>query len=524
MPAGDTTVLTGGVVRTLDRARPLAAVLVLAGERIATVLDDPADAPTHARRIDLEGACVVPGLVDAHVHFPSWALARREPRLFGCRSLEEALERVRTAAAGVPRGGWLRGRGWRDELWSEKPTRQALDAVAPGVRIALRAHDGHSLWTSSAALAAAGGDLRQPGGVVETDDAGEATGILREQSAWHFYDTYAAAGRAETLDAMRAALPAAAAAGVTGVHDKDGARGAPELFAALRDAGELTLRVWQSVPAERLAGGELAPQLDDPMLRIGYVKAFMDGTLGSRTARLLDGSGVEITSSARLAELIRLAERGGFALAVHAIGDRANRDALDAFAAAATPGARHRIEHAQCIAPEDVPRFAALGVAASVQYTHATSDRDLAERIWADRLDHAYPFRSLLTAGARLAGGSDAPVEELDPLAGLRAAVLRTDSERPPWRPEEAIPATAALESFTVTPAWLSFDEHRRGRLRAGFDADLVVLDRDPLAGGTGSIADARVVATMVAGAWTHAPAWTAAGRAALRPPAPDRT
>jgi len=344
--------------------------------------------------------------------------------------------------------------------------------------------------------------------VVEIDAAGEPTGVLREESAWRLYDTHAAAGRPETLDAMRAALPAAAAAGVTGVHDKDGARGAPELFAALRDAGELTLRVWQSLPAERLADREIAPHLEDPWLRVGYVKAFMDGTLGSRTARLLDGSGVEITSRARLEELIRQAQRAGFALAVHAIGDGANRDALDAFAAAATPGARHRIEHAQCVAPEDVARFAALGVAASVQYSHATSDRDVVERIWADRVDHAYPFRSLWAAGARLAGGSDAPVEELDPLAGLRAAVLRTDSERAPWRPEQAIPAAAALESFTVAPAWLSFDEHRRGRLRAGFDADLVVLDRDPLADPPASVAGARLLATMTAGRWIHSPGW----------------
>jgi predicted amidohydrolase YtcJ len=506
--AADRSVLAGGSVRTLDLERPLGAALVLEGDRIAAVLDDAADAPAGARTIDLAGACVLPGLVDAHVHFPSWALARRELRLFECRSLAEALARVTEAAGAVPRGGWLRGRGWRDEFWSEKPTRQALDAAAPGVRIALRAHDGHSLWLSSAALHAAEGDLAVPGGVVETDDAGDPTGVLREESAWRFYDTHAAASSAETLDAMRAALPAAAAAGVTGVHDKDGGRGAAELFAALRDAGELTLRVWQSLPAEWLTRGDLVHQVDDPMLRVGYVKAFMDGTLGSRTARLLDGSGVQIASSARLAELIRQAERAGFALAVHAIGDQANRDALDAFAAAATPGGRHRIEHAQCVAPDDVGRFAALGVAASVQYTHATSDRDMAERIWADRLDHAYPYRSLWAAGARLAGGSDAPVEELDPLAGLRAAVLRTDSERPPWRPEQAIPAAAALESFTVTPAWLSFDEDRRGRLRAGFDADLVVLDRDPLADPPASVVDAQLVATMVAGRWVHDPGW----------------
>jgi predicted amidohydrolase YtcJ len=504
--AAETSVLLGASARTLDPERALASALVVAGGKIAAVLDDPHDAPAGARRIDLSGGCVLPGFVDAHVHFPSWALGRRELRLFDCRSLAEAVARVQEAASSVRPGGWLRGRGWRDELWSEKPARQALDAVAPGVRVALRAHDGHSLWLSSAALAEAGGDLAVPGGVVETDTVGEPTGILREESAWRFYDAHAAASLAETLEAMRAALPQAAAAGVTGVHDKDGGRGAPELFAALRDAGKLTLRVWQSLPAERLIDGDIRPELHDPLLRIGYVKAFMDGTLGSRTARLLDGSGVEITSSEALAELIRQAERAGFSLAVHAIGDQANRDALDAFAMAATPGARHRIEHAQCVAPEDVARFAHLGITASVQYTHATSDRDLAERIWADRVEHAYPFRSLWASGARLAGGSDAPVEELDPLAGLRAAVLRTDSERPPWRPEQAIPADAALRSFTVEPAWLSFDEQRRGRLRAGFDADLVVLDRDPLAHPPQSVADARVVATMVGGEWVHGP------------------
>src|SRR4051794_6638231 len=160
----DSSVLVGGTVRTLDPERPRGAAVVLAGARIAAVLDDPADAPAGARRVDLDGACVAPGLVDAHVHFPSWALARHELRLFDCRSLAEALERVRAAAGGVPRGGWLRGRGWRDELWSEKPTRQALDAVAPGVRIALRAHDGHSLWVSSAGPPAAGGGPPLPGG------------------------------------------------------------------------------------------------------------------------------------------------------------------------------------------------------------------------------------------------------------------------------------------------------------------------------------------------------------------------
>jgi predicted amidohydrolase YtcJ len=232
----------------------------------------------------------------------------------------------------------------------------------------------------------------------------------------------------------------------------------------------------------------------------------MDGTLGSRTARLLDGSGVEITSGAALAEIIRRASAAGFAVAVHAIGDRANRDALDAFEATRDAwhghGLRPRIEHAQCVHPDDVPRFARLGVAASVQYTHATSDRDLADRLWPDRVDHAYPYRSLLEAGALLAGGSDAPVEALDPLAGLRAAVRRTSDDRPPWRPEQAIELDAALASFTTAPAWLAGEEDVRGRLAPGLLADLVVLDRDPYEDLDG----ARVVGTMLAGAWTFTP------------------
>jgi predicted amidohydrolase YtcJ len=494
-------VLEGAVVRTMDPRRPRAAALAIEGERIAAVLADPSDAPASARRVDLAGACVLPGFSDAHVHFPSWALSRRELRLSGARSLDEAVALVAGAVAAVPPGGWLRGRGWRDEEWADdaRPTRQALDAVSGDVPVALTSHDGHSAWLSTAALAHARGDLAAPGGVVETDAAGEPTGVVREESAWRFLDAHAEATAAETLEAMRAALPAAAAAGVTAVHDKDGGRRAPELFAALRDAGELTLRVWQSLPAERLAEG-IAPQLDDPLLRIGYVKVFMDGTLGSRTARLLDGSGVEITSAAELADIVRRAERAGFAVAVHAIGDRANRDALDAFAAAASPGARHRIEHAQCVAAKDVPRFARHGIAASVQYTHATSDRDLAERLWPERLDHAYPYRSLHEAGARLVAGSDAPVEELDPLAGLRAAVLRTSDARPAWRPEQALGLQTALESFTTHPAWLAREEDRRGRLRPGFLADLAVLDRDP----ADDLGGARVVATMLGGVWVH--------------------
>jgi hypothetical protein len=234
----------------------------------------------------------------------------------------------------------------------------------------------------------------------------------------------------------------------------------------------------------------------------------MDGTLGSRTARLLDGTGVEILSAAALAAAIRRAAASGWPVAVHAIGDQANRDALDAFEQTRADweprGLRHRVEHAQCVHPDDIARFAELGITASIQYTHATADRDIAERLWADRIEHAYPYRSLHDAGVRLAAGSDAPVEALDPLAGLRAAVRRTADERPPWRPEQAVDLDAALVSFTRHPAWLAGEEEYRGALREGFLADLVVLDRDP----ADDLGGACVVATMVGGVWAHGP-WT---------------
>ena len=236
----------------------------------------------------------------------------------------------------------------------------------------------------------------------------------------------------------------------------------------------------------------------------------MDGTLGSQTAWMLDGSGVVITSGDELAEIVRSAAAAGWPVAVHAIGDRANREALDAFEATRDVwqplGLRHRIEHAQCLDPADVGRFAELGVACSVQYSHAPSDRDLAERFWGERLDGTYAFRSLTESGAVVANGSDAPVEELDPLAGIAAGVRRTIDDRPAWRPEESVTIEQALHATTVAPAWLVGDERRRGTLLPGRLADLVVLDRDPVACEPDELPSVEVVATMVGGRWVHNP------------------
>jgi hypothetical protein len=501
-------ILENCLVRTMDTQVPTQRALAIAADRIAGAVGVHETALASPDVVDLGGRVVVPGLTDAHVHFPTWALSRSDVALEGCASLDEALERIR--ASGRPAGGVIRGYGWRSGDWAGavEPTAARLDEVTGKTPAAMIAKDYHSLWLNSAALALANGELEVEGGVVERDSSGAPTGVLREEAAWRFKALHLSVPDDAYVEAMRAGLKIAASRGVTAVHDKDGWLGALRLWRRLEREEMLTLRVWQSAPADQvgaLRSVGVSSGLGSPLLRLGYLKAFMDGTLGSQTALMLDGSGVRITSADELAEIILAGAGAGFPVAVHAIGDGANREALDAFertrAVWQPLGLRHRVEHAQLLAPEDLPRFAELGVACSVQFAHAPSDRDLAERFWARKLDGAYAYRSLIESGALLANGSDAPIEELDPLAGIRAGVRRTIDGRGPWHPEQAVTVQQAFDATCVTPAWLSGDERRRGRLIPGHAADLVVLDRDPW-----EDLDAEVVATMVAGRWVHNP------------------
>ena len=507
-------ILENGVIRTLDPLLPTSRALAIAGDRIAGGIGTHETALASPDRVDLGGRCVVPGFTDAHVHFPSWAAAQNEVRLEDASSLEEALARVREALATQP-GEWVRGRGWRSGGWSPPvdPTKADLDAVTGDRPVALQARDGHSLWLNSAALAAVDGDLEVPGGVVERDERGEPTGVLREECAWEFLHRHARPTEDELLHASREGVRIANARGVTAIHDKDGWLGALAIFQRLEAEGNLRLRVWESHPSDdldALLAMPLCGGFGGELVRLGYVKAFMDGTLGSQTARLLDGSGVQITTREELEGVITRAATRGFPVAVHAIGDAANRDALDAFEATAHAwkplGLRPRIEHAQLLSADDIPRFGRLGVAASVQFSHAPSDRDLADRFWHGRSTGAYAYRSLWDSGALVANGSDAPIEELDPWAGICAGVLRTIDERPAWHPEQTLDLERALLATCVNPAWLSGDEHRRGRLLPGLLADLVVLDRDPFALDPDELPTVSVVATMVGGRWVHNP------------------
>jgi len=503
-------IIQGGTIRTLDPSLPVAAALAVAGEWVVGGIGTHERALASPDVVDLRGRCVLPGFNDSHVHFPTWSLAQGHVRLEGTATLEETLDRVARAAGEVQPGRWLRGTGWRSGDWSppQEPTKEALDRVTGDTPTALMARDYHSLWINSAALALAdGNDLEEDGGVVERDARGEPTGVLREECAWDFRDTYVRPTEDEMVEAARAGVRLAVSRGVTAVHDKDGWLGAVGVWQRLRDEGALTLRVWQSLPAEQvdeLAALHIRSGFGDDLVRIGYLKAFMDGTLGSQTARLMDGSGVEITSREELAEIIRRGAAAGLPVAVHAIGDRANRDALDAFEETRGVwhplGLRPRIEHAQLLTWEDVPRFAELGVAASVQFSHAPSDAEIADRLWAGMTDRAYAYRSLWDTGALVANGSDAPIEELDPWAGVVAAVARV------WHPEQRLTLDEALQATTVNAAWLAGDERRRGKLIPGYLADLVVLDADPYGVRPEDLSQTAVVATMVGGRWVHNP------------------
>ncbi len=496
-------ILENGVVRTLDPSLPESRSLAIAGDRVAGGVGVHETALASPETVDLGGRCVVPGFTDSHVHFPTWAVAQHEVKLDGATSLDECLARIR---AWKSPGAWLRGYGWRDGDWTDgrTPTRHDLDAIVADRPAIMISKDYHALWLNSTALALAGGDLEVDGGVVVRDESGEPTGVLIEEAAWRFKERYLHIPAAEYVDAMRAGVKIANARGVTCIHDKDGWLGAIGLWQQLDTQ---SVRVWQSTPHETL------PQLRDlalrsgvgsEYLRLGYLKVFMDGTLGSQTAWMLDGSGVRITSGDELAEIVRAAAEAGWPVGVHAIGDRANREALDAFERTRDVwqprGLRQRIEHAQCLAPEDLPRFAALGVACSVQFSHAPSDEQLAKRFWPDKLDGVYSFRSLLESGALLANGSDAPIEELDPWAGVLAATVGH------WRDDQKLTLDQALHAICVAPAWLSHDERVRGTLVPGRLADLVVLDSDPFACEPGELAEVQTVATMVGGRWVHNP------------------
>jgi predicted amidohydrolase YtcJ len=517
-------------IHTLDSAVPGADALLIRNGRVAALgtADQLRSAAAHVPVLHLPGATLTPGLTDAHVHLTEWAFARREADLSAASSPAEAAAAVAAHdAAHAPssshedRGGWIRGRGWNPHLWhGAQPDRYLLDAVIPDRPVALQSHDMHALWVNSAALAAAGIDdatADPEGGHIVRDAAGKPTGLLLEWAGQLVTRLLPLPSLDDAAAAVLDAQTALHALGITGVHSFPGVHfPEPDPLAVLmlmRERAQLTLRVLQHIRADWLADAVrlgLRSGFGDEWLRIGAVKMFLDGALGSRTAWMRepyedgDGLGMNTLDPAEFADTVRRAAAAGIATTVHAIGDAAVCLALDVLAdpTVRVPALPHRIEHVQCCPPERMSDAAAAGVVCSMQPSHLITDWSIADRCWGERSRGAFALASLLRAGTTLAFGSDAPVEPVDPRRGLFAAVARQDYEGQPlqgWQPQERIPMLDALHGYTTGPARAAGLAPPAGTLSLGAVADFAAWDADPLAGAAAA-RTMTCVATAVGG------------------------
>jgi predicted amidohydrolase YtcJ len=520
-------VLQGGVIVTLDDSRPRATAVAVKDGRIVAVGDAADVKPlvgAGTRVIDLAGRVVVPGLTDAHVHVEGLGTALERLDLVGAGSLEDALARVAAAAQKAPAGEWLLGRGWDQNDWPGKqfPTAADLDGVLGGRPAYLVRVDGHAAWASSAALRRAGvsaATADPEGGRILRDASGAPTGVLVDKAMALVASIVPEPPREVRKRRLAAGLRACARAGLTSVHDAGVPLSTVELYKELLAEGALATRVYVMIRADDFlaAPASLRPEigLGDGRLTVRAVKVVADGALGSRGALLLEPysdepgtRGLATIEPDRLKAVLKRALASGFQVATHAIGDAANRMVLDAYQEAFGPGggARHRfrIEHAQVLAPADVPRFKALGVIPSMQPTHCTSDMYWAtDRLGPERAKGAYLWKTFLTQGVPVAGGSDAPVEKIDVLPGLHAAVTRRDARGWPeggWHPDERVTIAEALTMFARSAAFAAFEEDDRGAIAPARRADLTVFDRDVTAIAADEILSTRVVATVVGG------------------------
>lgn len=527
--------LYNGTIHTLENgeASTVAALAVRDGEVIAVGSVEAVRAVVDEVRqsVDLRGRTVIPGLVDAHAHLLNLGEFLANVDLGGATSAEECVLRARAMATTLAPGEWLFGRGWDQNLWPEPvfPTAALLDAAFGDRPVVFERVDGHATWVNSAVLRIAGIDAGTPdpeGGEIVRDAAtGAPTGVLVDNAENLLAQHTPMAGPAEIERRYRAAIAEAVRHGLTGIHDMGVSGSSLEVLRRGEREGWLDLRVVVYLAGDgALAAYPGGPDRPDPRARVRVqgVKLYADGALGSRGAALLDDyedrpghRGLLLQEPTVLQQYVENAFERGFGVAVHAIGDRANRITLEAIVAAhaalgargvelpALAALRPRIEHAQVVAPDDLPRFAAAGILPSMQPTHCTSDMPWAPlRLGEARLEGAYAWRTLRDLGCILPLGSDFPVEKVSPWLGLYAATTRQEPDGTPiggWAPEQRLTPLEALLGFTQWAAQ-AIDEPHWGSLAVGQRADLVIVDRDPLVGEASALLDAGVLLTMVDG------------------------
>jgi len=524
-------ILNNGKFVTLEKTRPEAAAMAISGDTIMAV-GDAAEIATMAgestRTIDLGGRLVLPGLIESHAHLLGLGQARLKLDLVGTHSEAEIVALVVDRAAAIPKGRWILGRGWDQNDWRNTafPTHRSLSRAAPDHPICLTRVDGHMVWINAKAMELAGisADTPDPkGGRLERGEDRAPTGLLLDNAIELVSAVIPDPTRDELKEALLLAIRECNSLGITSFHDAGAGREIIGLYEELIAEGQLTLRLNvmltgtdRSLLQEYYLSG---PRLDleKHLLTVRSIKLFADGALGSRGAALLEdyaddpgNRGLYIESEDRLFRVSYQALDYGFQVCTHAIGDGANRRVLDAYERAFKSrrvgiDRRFRIEHAQILDEADIPRFEKLGVIPSMQAQHCTSDMPwVPQRIGDLRAaEGAYVWQKLLALGLPIPNGSDAPVESVDPLLGIYAAVTRQDREgNPPggWYPDQCMTRTQAIESFTIHGAYASFEEEIKGRLKPGMLADLVVFSKDITTIPAKEILEARVLATIVGG------------------------
>ncbi len=520
------TIVENAHIYTMDHHYPQAEAIAIRDGHIVAVgsTAELAQMPGVAHRIDAGGKAIIPGLIDAHIHFLAYSRSLSKINLDGVRSKEDALRMVEERAQELGPGRWVLGGGWNNNLWSptDYPTRYDLDRVAPHNPVYLDRKDLHSCWVNSMALERAGitRETEVPqGAAIGKDAGGKPNGMLYESATMLARRAIEEAPE-DACTAMRRGFDMLASMGLVGFHNPEG----PDAFHALQeldDAGELNMRVIMLLAYYRLDDAikvGLRTGFGSERLRIGPVKMFSDGSLGSMTAQMLEpfegtegNYGIATLPQAEMEEAILRAAAAGIPSAIHAIGDAANRRVLDAFERTRRemtnplpPNMPHRIEHAQLLNPSDIPRFVQLGVVASMQPVHATSDMHAADRLWGARARYGYAWKSVHDTGALLAFGSDAPVETPNPFAGIHAAATRQNEADKPeggWYPEERLTVEQAVRVYTEGAARSApYLPGVTGTLTPGSVADLLLVDRDIFTVDPKEIKDARPLVTLIGG------------------------